>query len=64
MSLAYKIKNLRADKKWTQRDLSIASGVTSETISRIENEHILDPNEPTLRCLASALNVTLEDLQK
>ena len=38
--LGQEIKNLRKQKKWSQNDLELYSGITKRTISKIENGFI------------------------
>jgi len=38
--LSYEIKDLRKAKKWSQDDLEKYSGITKQTISKIENGFI------------------------
>ncbi|OGM09093.1 hypothetical protein A2Z67_03820 [Candidatus Woesebacteria bacterium RBG_13_36_22] len=63
MSVGEKIKQLRIAKGWTQRDLSIASDVTVESISRFENGHIENPHKSIIRSIAQALSTTVETLK-
>lgn len=63
MTIGEKIKELRSALGWTQRDLSIASDVTAESISRLENGHTDTPNKPTLKAISAALGVTVEELK-
>jgi len=59
------IRAARAVLKWTREDLAQASGVTRQTIHRIETSDAIPPSLRTLRKIADALgcNVTalLED---
>ncbi len=55
------IKELRRRKGWSQKDLSRASGVGSDTISGIESGRH-EPRPSTLRKLATALGVEVADL--
>lgn len=61
-SIGEKIKELRKSQDLTQLQLGMLSGVHAISIFRIENGKV-KPNEPTLRCLASALGTTLEKLK-
>jgi transcriptional regulator with XRE-family HTH domain len=63
MTIGEKIRELRIAKGWTQRDLSIASDVTSESICRIEKNHKGKPYKSTLKAIAVALNCTVEELK-
>jgi len=51
-----KLKELRLNAVMSQRDLSTKSGVSFDTISRLENGK-QTPNFVTIRKLAKALNV-------
>lgn len=51
----------RKSVKMTQHDLSAKSGVLTRTISEFENGHV-DPRLSTLRALANAIGVGIEDI--
>jgi transcriptional regulator with XRE-family HTH domain len=61
-NLAKRVKELRRYKGWTEADLWQKSGVSIQTISRIENAKTEEPRENTLKSLAKAFGVTHEDL--
>lgn len=59
--IANRIKSLRADKGWSQRDLSDAAGISLNTLARIEvgsSGMAFD----TALSLSTALGCTLETL--
>ncbi|MCL2717974.1 MAG: helix-turn-helix domain-containing protein [Lachnospiraceae bacterium] len=53
------IKQIRERKKWQQTKLLLASGCTSITLSRIENDH-QKPHEETFYLLMNALQMPVE----
>ena len=55
------IEKCRKAKAWSQYKLAKESGVTQPTISRIEAGKY-NPSHGTLRALAKALGVTLDEL--
>jgi transcriptional regulator with XRE-family HTH domain len=55
------LRKLRRRKGWSQNDLAEASGVGQDTISGIESGR-QEPRPSTLRSLAEALNVEVEDI--
>jgi transcriptional regulator with XRE-family HTH domain len=58
------IADLRAEKKWSQRELADKSGISNTEISRIESGKRTNPTPATLRSLADALQVEYRDLMK
>lgn len=61
LKLGHKIKFERSKQKISQLDLSLLTGLTTRTISRIECGTI-DPKYSTLVKIADALNLTIIDL--
>lgn len=61
LKLGYKIKYLRSKKGLSQLDLSLKTGLTTRTISRIECGTI-DPKYSTLVRISEALDSKLIDL--
>ena len=61
LKLGYKIKFCRTQKGFSQFDLSLKTGLTTRTISRIECG-IIDPKYSTLVKIAQALEVDLTEL--
>jgi transcriptional regulator with XRE-family HTH domain len=58
-----KVRKMREQKRWTQEQLAVHSGVPQSTISRIENSNT-KKGVPifTLRKIANALGCTVADL--
>lgn len=56
------LQDLRLARGWTQRDLSLASGVGSDVISTIETGRTRNPTWKTVRALALALETDPEAL--
>lgn len=61
LKLGYKIKYERSKQGLSQLDLSLKTGLTTRTISRIECGTI-DPKYSTLVKIAEALGVNLSEL--
>ena len=61
LKLGYKIKYERVKKKISQLDLSLRTGLTTRTISRIECGTI-DPKYSTLVKIAQALDLEIKEL--
>ncbi len=61
LKLGYKIKYERVKKKISQLDLSLKTGLTTRTISRIECGTI-DPKYSTLLKISNALNLNITEL--
>lgn len=63
MSLQERVKECRKKKKrWNQKQLADASGITQATISRIESGEVKQLKSESLRKLAEALDVTVDYL--
>lgn len=60
--MGYRIKELREARGMTQEELSEASGVSRTTIWALENGTEHSTTTKTLRKLADALSVTIEQL--
>lgn len=59
------LKNLpkiRKDKSWSQEKLAQESGVSYNTLIKIERNGIKNPKIETVMKLAKALNVKVDDL--
>lgn len=56
-----KIRDLRAEKSWTQEDLAKAVGVSRQTINAIEKGKF-DPSLPTAFRLSKLFQKPIEDL--
>lgn len=61
LKLAYKIKYERCKRDISQLDLSIKTGLTTRTISRLECG-VIDPKLSTLIKIANALNLDVKDI--
>lgn len=61
LKLGYKIKFERSKRKISQFELSLKTGLTTRTISRIESG-IIDPKLSTLMKISEALGLELIDL--
>lgn len=59
-----KVKKLRKEKEWTQQELADKAGIPSRAVQRIETEEvkILDCRLKTIKSIADALGVMIEDL--
>lgn len=55
------LRELRMKNGFSQEELSGRAGVSARTIQRIENDEV-NPNGDSLRRIAAALNVVVEDL--
>ena len=60
--LGTEIKRRRDYKGWTEARLAHESGVSVETISRLENAKTENPRENTIRSLARVFEITSEEL--
>lgn len=56
------VKQIRIDKKIKQKDLAEAAGIRQATLSEIENDQTKNPGIETMKAIAKALNVSLDDL--
>lgn len=63
MRVIHKIKKKRMEKGWTQLTLSEKSGVPQPTISEIEQGNRKYPRHESIRKLAKALGVDIEELE-
>ena len=62
-NISERIKALRKARKMTQYSLANLSYISALTIVRIENGQVT-PNKSTLKCIADALGVSLDELVK
>ena len=60
--LAENIKKYRKRLKLTQEALSRKAGISYNTIIKLESRGIVDPRMETLKKLASAFNVSIDEL--
>jgi transcriptional regulator with XRE-family HTH domain len=58
-----KLRQLRRERAWSQRDLARESGVSQDTITRLETGQ-REAQPRTVRRLADALNVEPRELMK
>jgi transcriptional regulator with XRE-family HTH domain len=59
-----KLRELRLDQGLSQEELHEMTGVSRDTISKMETGDRPNPHPRTLRRLASALGVTVADIRK
>ena len=57
-----RLQEIREERKLTQKKLSLISGVPQQTISAIEAGVRKNPGILTLRCLATALECSVDDM--
>ena len=60
--MGYRIKALRIEKKMSQEELSVKSGISRTTISNIENGSEKNVLMSTLLRIAAALETTVDNL--
>ena len=56
-----RLKDLRAERNWTQADLALQLGVSRQTINAIETGKF-DPSLPLAFRLARLFNLTIEEI--
>jgi transcriptional regulator with XRE-family HTH domain len=59
-----KLREVRLDRGLSQEELHEMTGVSRDTISRMETGDRPNPHPRTLRRLASALGVTVADIRR
>lgn len=59
-----KLKEIRLDQGYSQEELHQLTGISRDTISRLETGDRPNPHPRTLRKLADALGVTVGDIRK
>ena len=62
MPLKDRIKQLRTAADLTQQDLAVMAGLSISSVVQIERGIIPDPRMSTLRALAKALGVSMDEL--
>ena len=62
MTLADRIKDARADRRWTREVLAAISGVSVSTIGRIERGEEIRPRAGSIIALAVALEIPPQEL--
>jgi len=60
--MGYRIKELREEKRMTQEELAIKSGVSRQTINAIENDKYSNVMMGTLAAIATALETTVDKI--
>ncbi len=60
--MGYRIKEVREEKRMTQEELAIKSGVSRGTISALENGTARNTTSKTLLALATALETTVDQI--
>jgi predicted transcriptional regulator len=60
--LAENIKKHRKKLKLTQEGLARKADISYNTVIKLESEGIIDPRMETLKKLANALNVSIDEL--
>ena len=58
------IKKYRKESNLSQEQLAQKAGITYSTLAKLESGHNQNPTVKTLRQIAMALDVTLDDLMK
>jgi transcriptional regulator with XRE-family HTH domain len=59
-----KLKEIRLDRGYSQEELHKLTGISRDTISRLETGDRPNPHPRTLRKLAEALGVSVGDFRK
>jgi transcriptional regulator with XRE-family HTH domain len=62
ISLGQRIRDVREQRRMTQREAAIAAGVATDMISRLENGRYLSPGLRTLFRIAAGLGTTIGSL--
>lgn len=57
-----RLKELREEKGWTQEQLRILSGVSRDTISRLENNKIINVESQTLKKIAKTFRMDIGEI--
>lgn len=60
--MKYRIKEIREEKRMTQEELSVKSGVSRSIISKLEQEKPVNMLTDTLSKIATALEVKVSSL--
>lgn len=60
--MRFKLKEIRLEKRMTQEDLAMKSGISRQTIVSIENASTVNVTFKTLVSLADALGVKVDQL--
>jgi len=59
-----KLREIRLDRGYSQEELHQLTGISRDTISRLETGDRPNPHPSTLRKLADALEVSVGDIRK
>ena len=62
-NIGYVLRRLRAERDWTQKQLSQASGLSQTDIARIENGVTKRPSAKTVGRLSRAFGIEIEELE-
>ena len=62
MTIADKIKKFRKQNQLTQEQFAVGAGLTRETVSAIENGYNTNPTLETLKSIARALCVSIDEM--
>ena len=60
--MGYKIKEIREEKRMTQEELALKSGVSRQTISNLENNKSSSTTSKVLCSIARALGVSVSEI--
>lgn len=63
-SISRNIKSFRGKKEISQDKLSKLAGITLHTLTKIESGATSDPRIETVKKIAGALNITIDELLK
>lgn len=53
---------LRVERGWTQQEVADKAGLSRQTVARLEQKDDIEPNAPTIKKLADAYGVKVEQL--
>jgi transcriptional regulator with XRE-family HTH domain len=63
VSIGSNVKRCRRKRKFTQKELADKTGMSIQTLSRIEND-VVDPRAATLKKIIDVLNVSANQIFK
>jgi len=61
-SIAKNIKRARKKLELTQEQLAVKAGIPYATLSKIESGQVTNPTVSTLKKIADALNISVDDI--
>lgn len=61
MTFGQRVKNMREDYGFSQRELEKKSNLCREYISKFENEHLTNPTISMVRKIARAFNMSISE---